>query len=98
MYFRIIILIVTVILTIVLIVLERSRALKSISNVCLITTAFMIVIFILIKLITDFIDQKFAGGWLQEINIDSLTISIILGVIISSSLFLIYKHINKTDN
>lgn len=98
MYFRIIILIVTVILTIVLIVLERSRALKSISNVCLITTAFMIVILILIKLITDFIDQKFAGGWLQEINIDSLTISIILGVIISSSLFLIYKHINKTDN
>jgi len=98
MYFRIIILIVTVILTIVLIVLERSRALKSISNVCLITTAFMIVIFILIKLITDFIDQKFAGGWLQKINIDSLTISIILGVIISSSLFLIYKHINKTDN
>ena len=92
-YFRIIILIVTVILTIVLIVLERSRALKSIRNVCLITTAFMIVIFILIKLITDFIDQKFAGGWLQEINIDSLTISIILGVIISSLLFLIYKHI-----
>ena len=98
MYFRIIILIVTVILTIVLIVLERSRALKSISNVCLITTAFMIVIFILIKLITDFIDQKFAGGWLHKSNIDSLTISIILGVIISSSLFLIYKHINKTDN
>ena len=97
-YFRIIILSVTVILTIVLIVLERSRALKSIRNVCLITTAFMIVIFILIKLITDFIDQKFAGGWLQEINTDSLTISIILGVIISSSLFLIYKHINKTDN
>ena len=97
-YFRIIILSVTVILTIVLIVLERSRALKSIRNVSLITTAFMIVIFILIKLITDFIDQKFAGGWLQEINTDSLTISIILGVIISSSLFLIYKHINKTDN
>lgn len=97
-YFRIIILIVTVILTIVLIVLERSRALKSIRNVCLITTTFMIVIFIFIKLITDFIDQKFAGGWLQEINIDSLTISIILGVIISSLLFLIYKHINKTDN
>ena len=97
-YFRIIILIVTVILTIVLIVLEKSRALKSIRNVSLITTVFMIMIFILIKLMTDFIDQKFAGGWLQEINTDSLTISIILGVIISSLLFLIYKHINKTDN
>ena len=58
----------------------------------------MIMIFILIKLITDFIDQKFAGGWLQEINTDSLTISIILGAIISGLLFLIYKHINKTDN
>ena len=97
-YFRIIILIVTVILTIVLIILERSRALKSIRNVCLITTAFMIVIFIFIKLITDFIDQKFAGGWLREINTDSLIIPIILGIIISSLLFLIYKHINKTDN
>ena len=97
-YFRIIISIVTVILTIVLIVLEKSRALKSIRNVSLITTVFMIMIFILIKLMTDFIDQKFAGGWLQEINTDSLTISIILGVIISSLLFLIYKHINKTDN
>ena len=98
MYFRIIILIVTVILTLVLIVLEKIRALKSIRNVSLITTVFLIVMFIIIKLMTDFIDQKFAGGWLQEINIDSLTISIILGVIISSSLFLIYKHINKTDN
>ena len=98
MYFRIIILIVTVILTIILIVLEKSRALKSIRNVSLITTIFLIVMFIIIKLMTDFIDQKFAGGWLQEINIDSLIISIILGVIISSSLFLIYKHINKTDN
>lgn len=58
----------------------------------------MIMIFILIKLMTDFIDRKFAGGWLQEINTDSLTISIILGVIISGLLFLIYKHINKTDN
>ena len=98
MYFRIIILIVTVILTLVLIVLEKIRALKSIRNVSLITTVFLIVMFIIIKLMTDVIDQKFAGGWLQEINIDSLTISIILGVIISSSLFLIYKHINKTDN
>ena len=97
-YFRISILIVTVILAIVLIGLEKFRALKSIRNVSLITTVFMIMIFILIKLMTDFIDQKFAGGWLQEINTDSLTISIILGVIISSLLFLIYKHINKTDN
>lgn len=98
MYFRIIILIVTVILILVLIVLEKSRALKSIRNVSLITTVFMIMIFILIKLMTDFIDRKFAGGWLQEINTDSLTISIILGAIISGLLFLIYKHINKTDN
>ena len=97
-YFRISILIVTVILEIVLIGLEKFRALKSIRNVSLITTVFMIMIFILIKLMTDFIDQKFAGGWLQEINTESLTISIILGVIISSLLFLIYKHINKTDN
>lgn len=97
-YFRIIILIITVILTIILIVLEKSRALKSIRNVRLITTVFLIVMFIIIKLMTDFIDQKFAGGWLQEINTDSLTISIILGAIISGLLFLIYKHINKTDN
>lgn len=97
-YFRIIIAIVTVILTIVLIILEKSRALKSIRNVSLITTVFMILTFILIKLMTDFIDQKFAGGWLQEINTDSLIIPIILGIIISSLLFLIDKHINKTDN
>ena len=48
MYFRIIILIVTVILTIILIVLEKSRALKSIRNVSLITTVFLIVMFIII--------------------------------------------------
>lgn len=89
---------ITVILTIILIVLEKSRALKSIRNVSLITTIFLIVMFIIIKLMTDFIDRKFAGGWLQEINTDSLTIFIILGVIISGLLFLIYKHINKTDN
>lgn len=97
-YFRIIILIITVILTIILIVLEKSRALKSIRNVSLITTVFLIVMFIIIKLMTDFIDQKFAGGWLQEINTDSLTISIILGIIISSLLFFMDKHVNKADN
>lgn len=97
-YFRIIVLIAIVILIMVLIVLEKSKALKSIRNVSLITTVFMIVIFALIKLMTDFIDQKFAGGWLQEINIDSLTISIILGIIISSLLFFIDKHVNKADN
>ncbi len=97
-YFRIIVLIAIVILIMVLIVLEKSRALKSIRNVSLITTVFMIVTFILIKLMTDFIDQKFAGGWLKEINTDSLIIPIILGIIISSLLFLIDKHINKTDN
>ena len=97
-YFRIIISIVTVILTIVLIVLKKSGTLKFIRNASLITTVFMIVIFIIIKLMTDFIDQKFAGGWLQEINIDSLTISIILGIVISSLLFFIDKHVNKADN
>ena len=97
-YFRIIVLIAIVILIMVLIVLEKSKALKSIRNVSLITTVFMIVIFALIKLMTDFIDQKFAGGCLQEINIDSLTISIILGIIISSLLFFIDKHVNKADN
>lgn len=97
-YFRIIVLIAIVILIMFLIVLEKSKALKSIRNVSLITTVFMIVTFILIKLMTDFIDQKFAGGWLQEINIDSLTISIILGIIISSLLFFIDKHVNKADN
>ena len=97
-YFRIIILIITVIPTIILIVLEKSRALKSIRNVSLITTVFLIVMFIIIKLMTDFIDQKFAGGWLQEINTDSLTISIILGIIISSLLFFMDKHVNKADN
>lgn len=54
----------------------------------------MLVLFVLIKLLSNFIDQRLAGGWLQQINTNPLIISIVIGSIISILLILINKAIN----
>ena len=51
------------------------------------------ILLIIIKLLSNFIDQKLAGGWLQDINVNALIISIVMFAIISILLILINKNI-----
>lgn len=92
-YFRITILILCIVDITILCVLEKYRALKSIKDISLIITIFMLIIFALIKALSNFIDQKFAGGWLQNINTNALIVSIVTGCIISILLILINKNV-----
>lgn len=94
-YFRIIIVALCIANMAILYVLEKHKALKSIRNISVIITIVMLIIFVLIRLLSNFIDQRLAGGWLQDINTTALTISIVVESIISIILTLINKTKNK---
>ena len=49
------------------------------------------IILIIIKLLSNFIVQKLAGGWLQDINVNALIIPIIISILVSILLILIDK-------
>lgn len=93
-YFIIIISILSFVDIAILFVLEKYTVLKSIKNISLIITILMLVLLVIIKLIANFIDQKLAGGWLQQINVNVLIVSIIIGSIISILSILIDKNVN----
>lgn len=90
-YFRIIIAILCILNIAILCVIEKYGALKSIRNISIIITIVIFIIFVLIKVLSNFIDQKFAGGWLQNINTNALIVSIVIESIVSILLILINK-------
>ena len=61
----------------------------------------MLVILVCIKMLSNLIDQKLSGGWLQDINIDALIIGIVVVSIICVLFFLLDRVIklkcNKQD-
>lgn len=68
---------------IILCVLEKYDALKSMKHINISITIIMSAAFVLIHLLSNFIDQKLAGGWLQQIHTASLVVSILIGIIMS---------------
>ena len=92
-YFRLIITVLCIINLVILCWLEKYEILKSIRNISIILTIALMIILIIIKLLSNFIVQKLAGGWLQDINVNALIISIVMFAIISVLLILINKNI-----
>lgn len=93
-YFIIIISILSLVDMAILFLLEKHSLLKSIKNISLIITILMLVLLVIIKLLANFIDQRLAGGWLQQINVNVLIVSIIIGSILSILLVLIDRNVN----
>ncbi len=58
---------------------------------------FTIITFIIIKLLSKFIDQRFAGGWLSNINLRLMLIFIIIEFIISLALFITRKKLKCSN-
>lgn len=56
----------------------------------------MLILLILVKVLSNFIVQRFAGGWLQDINTDALILFIAIESIVSILLILISKTV-KTN-
>ena len=94
-YFRLVIFI------LLFINIEKIKVINSFKIINLLVLIFMLFGFIGIKLLSNLIDQKLAGGWLQDINMKSLIIGIIVVAIICVLFFLLDRVIklkcNKQD-
>ena len=98
-YFRIAILLTCIIIIIGLVIIEKNKSLRTIQISSMITVIYTIIVFIVVKLFFNFIDQKLAGGWLSNINLSLMIIFIIIEIIISLTLFIIRKNLKcNNDN
>ena len=86
---------------VILCFIEKIKVINSFKIINLLVLIFMLFGFIGIKLLSNLIDQKLAGGWLQDINMKSLIIGIIVVAIICVLFFLLDRVIklkcNKQD-
>lgn len=91
-YFRIVMLLILIISIIGLVMIEKYKSLKIIQISSLITAIITGIIFVAIKLLSNFIDQRLAGGWLSSINLRLMITLIIIESIISLGLFIVRKN------
>ena len=96
-YFRIVVLLIFIISIIGLVMIEKYKSLKAIQISSLITAIITGIVFVAIKLLSNFIDQRIAGGWLSNINLRLMITFIIIEFIISLALFIVIKKL-KFDN
>ena len=100
-YFRLVIFILFFINIVILCFIEKIKVINSFKSINLLVLTFMLFGFIGIKLLSNLIDQKLAGGWLKDINMKSLIIGIIVVAIICVLFFLLDRVIklkcNKQD-
>ena len=93
-YFRLVMILLCIINICGLVILEKYKALKEFQITILITAIFTTIIFIIIKLLSNFIDQELAGGWLSDINLNLMIWFIIIEFLISFGIFIIRKIFN----
>ena len=77
--------------------MEKYKSLKAIQISSLITAIITEIVFVAIKLLSNFIDQRLAGGLLSNINLRLMITFIIIEFIISLVLFIVIKKL-KFDN
>ncbi len=96
-YFRIGMLLICTICIIGLVTTEKYKLLRIIQISSCITAIITLVVFVLIKLLSNFIDQRLAGGWLSNINLRLMITFIAIEFLISLGLFIVRKKL-KLDN
>ena len=79
-----------------LILLEKYNSLKSIQIAILITAILTICLFIAIKLLSPYIEQRLSGGWIDNINLNLMIGFIIVEIVIGLILFIVRRKINIT--
>lgn len=93
-YFRIIIAILSLIDMVILCILEKYKVLRTIRNISIIITIVMLGTFMFIKMLSNFIGQRLAGGWIQQINTNAVIISIVIASITTILLIIIDRIVN----
>lgn len=96
-YFRIVMLLIFIISIIGLAIIEKYKSLQVIQIGCFITAIITGIAFVIIKLLSNFIDQRLAGGWLSSVNLSLMIIFIIIEFIISLGLFIVRKKLDNND-
>ena len=94
-YFRVAMMLICIVTIIVLARIEKSKALRTFQISSIVTMTVTFLAFISIKLLSNFIDQRFAGGWLSSINLGLMFLFIILEGVISLVLFMLRKNRNS---
>ena len=97
-YFKVIMLLLCIINIIGLVILEKHKSLRIMQVIILSIAIFTTIIFVTIKLLSNFIDQRLAGGWLSNINLNMMVIFILIEFIVGFVLFVTRKKFNWNNN
>ena len=92
--FRITLIIICLLDVIILVVLEKQNVLKTIGITMFIVAIISILVLIIINILSTYIKQRLSGGWIDNINLNSLIGCIIAEVIIGFILLIITKVLN----
>lgn len=92
--FRVTLIIICLLNVIILVVLEKQNVLKTIGITMFIVAIISILVLIIINILSTYIKQRLSGGWIDNINLNSLIGCIIAEVIIGFILLIITKVLN----
>lgn len=95
--FRITLIILCLLDVILLVVLEKQNVLKTIGITMFIVAIISILVLIIINILSTYIKQRLSGGWVDNINLNSLIGCIIAEVVIGVILFIIRKVLNRKE-
>lgn len=95
--FRITLIILCLLDVILLVVLEKQNVLKTIGITMFIVAIISILVLIIINILSTYIKQRLSGGWIDNINLNSLIGCIITEVIIDFILLIITRVLNKKE-
>ena len=95
--FRITLIIICLLDVIILVVLEKQNVLKTIGITMFIVAIISILVLIIINILSTYIKQRLSGGWIDNINLNSLIGCIITEVIIGFILLIITRVLNKKE-
>ena len=95
--FRITLIILCLLDVILLVVLEKQNVLKTIGITMFIVAIISILVLIIINILSTYIKQRLSGGWIDNINLNSLIGCIITEVIIGFILLIITRVLNKKE-
>lgn len=95
--FRITLIILSLLDVILLVVLEKQNVLKTIEITMFIVAIISIVVLIVINISSTYIKQRLSGGWIDNINLNSMIGCIVAEVVIGFILFIIRKVLNRKE-
>ena len=95
--FRVTLIILCLLDVILLVVLEKQNVLKTIGITMFIVAIISILVLIIINILSTYIKQRLSGGWIDNINLNSLIGCIIAEVIIGFILLIITRVLNKKE-